>query len=74
MKDEIYEIYKDWDMSHAKRNHANPKMSRFLQAKQAHDSDITALLDNDVLELIKQHAHNQKDRERLNAVIRLLFA
>ncbi|WP_147285313.1 hypothetical protein [Moraxella lacunata] len=61
-------------MSHAKRNHANPKMSRFLQAKQAHDSDITALLDNDVLELIKQHAHNQKDRERLNAVIRLLFA
>ncbi|STZ08427.1 Uncharacterised protein [Moraxella caprae] len=74
MKDEIYEIYKDWDMSHAKRNHANPKMSRFLQAKQDHDSDITALLDNDVLELIKQHAHNQKDRERLNAVIRLLFA
>ncbi|UYZ76577.1 hypothetical protein LP123_09710 [Moraxella bovis] len=61
-------------MSHAKRNHANPKMSRFLQAKQDHDSDITALLDNDVLELIKQHAHNQKDRERLNAVIRLLFA
>ncbi|UYZ69300.1 hypothetical protein LP090_08720 [Moraxella bovis] len=61
-------------MSHAKCNHANPKMSRFLQVKQDHDSDITALLDNDVLELIKQHAHNQKDRERLNAVIRLLFA
>lgn len=74
MKDEIYETYKDWDISHAKRNHANPKMSRFLQAKQDYDSDITALLDNDVLELIKQYAHNQKDRERLNAVIRLLFA
>lgn len=74
MTDDIYQTYKDWDMSNATRSQDHPKMNRFLQAKQNHNNDINAMFDKDVLELIKQHAHNQKDKERLNALIRLLFA
>ena len=66
-----YERYKDFDFSGA----TPTKNSQILQArarKKAHD-DLSSFFDSDVQEVIKQH-NTPKDRERLNTMIRVLFA
>lgn len=72
--DEIYDTYKDWDMSNAKKGNTNPIIQRMQQAKANFEKLHNLPLDSDVVALIQQHAHNQKDVEKLNSMIRLLFA
>lgn len=42
-------------------------------SKEQEQSELISFFDNDVQKIIKQH-NTPKDRERLNAMIRLLFA
>lgn len=74
--DEIYETYRDWDMSKAKRGNSNPMIKRLQDAQARHEQNeiLTQMLDRDVLELLKQRANNQKDVERINTMLRVLFA
>lgn len=71
--DEVYETYKDWDMSKAKRGNSNPMIRKLQEAKANHDQALR-VIDSDVLALISEHSGNAKDMERLNTMVRVLFS
>lgn len=66
-----YERYKDFDFSGAKRI-TNPKILEARARKKAYDN-FKKLFDDDVQKIVIEH-DTPKDRERLNTMIRLLFA
>lgn len=66
-----YERYKDFDFSGAKRI-TNPKILEARARKKAYDN-FMKLFDDDVQKIVIEH-DTPKDRERLNTMIRLLFA
>lgn len=68
-----FERYKSLDFSDARPARLNPKIRAFQERKKEHDRLVLEQFDNDVQEVIKQH-NTPKDRERLNTMIRLLFA
>ncbi|MDO5651194.1 MAG: hypothetical protein Q4G13_03540 [Moraxella sp.] len=52
-------------------------ITKLQTAKQTRDKlsyELIGRLDMDVVELLAQHAHSQKDIERINTMVRLLFA
>lgn len=49
-------------------------MIKKLQKAQSDHKHALQVMDSDVLALIGERANNQKDVERLNSMIRLLFA
>ncbi len=72
-----FERYKGLDFSNAKPLKQNPKFKKFQDDAKAirlqEQDDFLSQFDSDVQEVIKQH-NNPKDRERLNTMIRVLFA
>lgn len=71
--DEVYETYKDWDMSKAKRGNSHPMIRKLQEAKANHEQALR-MMDSDVLALISEHSGNAKDMERLNTMVRVLFS
>lgn len=71
-----FERYKDLDFSNAKPLRHNPKFKKFqddIKTIQSQEQDrFLSQFDNDVRETIIRHS-TPNDRERLNAMIRLLF-
>ncbi|ELA09266.1 hypothetical protein MOMA_02635 [Moraxella macacae 0408225] len=68
-----FEYYKSIDFSNARSVRLNPKIKAFQDRKKEYDRIFLGQFDLDVQEIINQH-NNPKDRERLNTVIRALFA
>lgn len=65
---------KDFDFSTAKPVSKVPALQKLRKAHQAsQQDDWVNFFDSDVQEVIRQH-NNPKDRERLNTMIRVLFA
>lgn len=69
MQDKTIEIC-DFDFDHKKQ--VTPKSLQRFKGNM-HNQDFVAYFDSDVQQAIKQH-NTPKDRERLNTMIRLLFA
>lgn len=70
-----FERYKSLDFSNAKPLRQNPKFKKLqddLKNMQP-QNDLAIFFDSDVQEAIRSH-NSPKDRERLNTVIRMLFA
>lgn len=71
-----FERYKGLDFSNAQPLRHNPKFKKFqddVKAIQSQEQDrFLSQFDNDVRETIIRHS-TPNDRERLNAMIRLLF-
>lgn len=68
-----FERYKSIDFSDARPARLNTKIRAFQERKKEHDRMILGQFDDDVQEVIKSHT-TPKDRERLNTMIRVLFA
>lgn len=70
------EHYRNFDFSHAKPVSEIPALAKLRQKHREHlaKAQDLSIFDEDVQELIKQHAHNQKDIERINTMVRVLFA
>lgn len=72
-----FERYKGLDFSDAKPLRHNPKFKKFqddVKAMQSQEQDIfLSQFDNDVKEAVIKHS-TPNDRERLNTMIRVLFA
>ena len=68
------ERYKSLDVSKARPARLNPKIKQFQDnlGVVAPQDDLMSLFDSDVKETLKSH-NTPQDRERLNAMIRLLF-
>lgn len=69
-----FERYKNLDISNARPARLNPKIKQLqdnLGVKSSQD-DLASCFDSDVQQVIRQH-NTPRDRERLNAMIRLLF-
>ncbi len=66
-----FEYYKNLDFSNAKPT-TNPTILQFRARKKAYDT-LMNVLDDDVQELIANQ-ENPKEKARLNAVIRAMFA
>ncbi|MBF1233894.1 MAG: hypothetical protein HXM33_05215 [Haemophilus sp.] len=76
-KDFDFERYKGLDFSDAKPLRHNPKFKKFqddVKAMQLQKQDkFLSQFDSDVMEAIIKHS-TPSDRERLNTMIRVLFA
>lgn len=68
--------YQNWDFSNAKPVSQVPTFAKLQQKRREHLANQVqdlSIFDEDVQQLIKQHAHNKKDVERINSMLRLLF-
>lgn len=71
------DYYQNWDFSNAKPVSQVPALAKLQQKRREHLANQVqdlSIFDEDVQQLIKQHAHNKKDIERMNSMFRLLFA
>lgn len=75
MQDFDFERYKSLDISNAKSARLNPVIKQLQDnlGVKAPQDELTSFFDSDVQQVIKQH-NTPKDRERVNQMIRLLFA
>lgn len=71
------DYYQNFDFANAKPASEVPALAKLRQKHREHLANQVqdlSIFDEDVQELIKQHAHNKKDVERMNSMFRLLFA
>lgn len=74
---------KEFDFATAKRPHEVPALAKMREIREQHmaknlestnDTKPINLIDDDVWQLIGQHAQNAQDIARMNSIIRVLFA
>lgn len=70
-----FDRYKRLDISTAKSARLNPSIKQLQDTLgvTATQEEFTHFFDSDVRQILRQH-NTPKDRERLNAMIRVLFA